>query len=94
VDGVRHVYLHALDLHRSAFVELHDVLGALRVQRVNQLDHADDGRAALLRDRDRIRDVIEVPMRDEDHVEVARILHVVRAPRIVVEERIDQDPLA
>jgi hypothetical protein len=94
VNSVRHVHLHARDLYRSALVELDDVLGPLRVQVVYQLDDAGDRCTRLLRDAHRVGDVIEVTMRNEDRVEGAGVLQFVRTRRIVVEERVDQDPLA
>ena len=55
---------------------------------------ATTGQPNFLRERDRVADVVVVPVRDEDRVDPLGLLLVVRALRVPVQERIDVDALA
>ena len=59
---------------------------------VADLDHRDDGRAVLLLQLDEVLDVVAVAVCDRDHVDALRRLLVVRAFRVVRQERVDVDP--
>jgi hypothetical protein len=61
---------------------------------VAKLDRRDDGALELLRQLERVADVVVVPVGDEDRVDALRLLLVLRALRVAVEERIDVDALA
>jgi hypothetical protein len=51
---------------------------------MNELHHARHRRAALLRDWNRVRDVVEVSVGDEDRIEGAGVLQVVGTRRVVL----------
>ena len=67
------------------------VLDALLDEPAAQLDRRDDGAGVLLRELDRVADVVAVPVRERDHVDALGLLLVLGALRVPVQERVDVD---
>src|SRR5439155_18339973 len=59
-----------------------------------QLDLGDDLRSVLLGERDRVADMVDVAVRDNDHVDVLGVALGLGARGVAVQERIDVDALA
>jgi hypothetical protein len=94
VTRVGHRYAQAGDLQGAAFVHRRHVLQSLARRPVTQLERGDDSRLRVARHRDEVFHVVGVPVRDEDQIDLTRLLQTVGAGRIVLEPRIEQDALA
>jgi len=71
-----------------------DVLRALLAEPASELDLRDDGRAVLLRDRNRVADVVAVAVRNGDDVGALGRCLPARTLRVPVQERVDVDPFS
>jgi hypothetical protein len=96
VERVRQCEFHAVDVDRAALVEADGLAvgHALLPEPADELDHRDDRRAVLLRDRHRVADVVAVPVRDRDDVRALGLLLVRWTLGVPLEDRVDVDAFA
>jgi hypothetical protein len=66
----------------------------LLAEPAGELEEGDDGGAVLLRDRDRVADMVAVAVRDRDHVGALGLQLVLGALRVAVQEGVDIDAFA
>jgi hypothetical protein len=66
----------------------------LDLEPVGELDRRDDGAAVLLRERDRVAEMVAVRVRERDDVDALGRLLVLGALRVSGEEGVDVDALA
>ena len=69
MERVRERELDAVDLDGAAFVRAEDVLDALLAEPAASSTGATTVAAVLLRELDRVADVVAVAVRDRDHVD-------------------------
>src|SRR5947209_2997009 len=84
--GISLAWLQHDHLRRAA-----DADPVLRRGRGRDLVRRDERRAGLLAERGRVAEVVEVVVRDEDHVGARDVLHLERGRRVLLEEGIDDD---
>ena len=80
---------------RAALVRVEHVLDALlALQPPGELHRADHGAAVLLRELDRVAEVVSVAVREGDHVDPLRLELGLRALRVPVQQGVDVDALS
>jgi len=95
VERVREGEAQAVDLARAALAHAagRSFRVALLLEPGRELEDGHERRLVLLSDRRRVGDVVEVPVRDDDHVRAFDRFLAVRALR-VLEPRVEVDALA
>jgi hypothetical protein len=86
-DGDVRVAMGAADVHADGAI-----LGnAFGLEPVEELDHADDGRAVLFGDGDGVGDVVHVAVGEEEEVDLLGELETFGVFRVVFDKGIDED---
>src|SRR5437660_12401183 len=94
VHGMYHSHLDVANRLRASLIHLRYLLDALAAEPVAQFRYCYHRRIVLLRNLNRVADMVEVPVSAEQNIDLLHFLFRFRALRVAHDPRIDYDNLA